>query len=189
MIDVNLLPPKDLISSQSKKVQSRLTNLSLVSIVLVLAVTGVVMGLEIYLTRAQDSLKFNQEVLTKRYGEKAKTAYQIQTIKHKVAGLLEARASALDFPKLLASVNSLLTDGMSVESLSLQSNGETQLSVAANGLFAINSFLNNFSQTDQPIFLSDVVLGGLRQLGGGGFNLQVSGKFDPTKYKLYAQAN
>ena len=161
MIDVNLLPSATVLSQTEKKLRGRLKIIMIISgsatvfLLAVFLVTNAVLGLQL----AQQKQK--QRDLVSQFQVQMQTALDLRKLKDKISGIKTVQSGQTDFQSMAASASAVLTDGITLKSISLDKDGGIDLTATAVNLDALQTFIPAISNEAKSPF-KKITMSGLR---------------------------
>lgn len=179
MIEVNLLPPANILSQKETVWRRRLIfGVGVVMLAVILDLT-VFFGARALLRRQIAGLLAKRADLLTRSEQFATTALQLRTVEEKAAGVAVVRLQRVDMAAMISDVRVLLGSSVSLLNLSVTASGDVSADAKANDLTALAEFVSRVSGETKS-HLTNVLLKSLRQDTNGGFSFQLSATYVKT---------
>lgn len=169
MIDINLLPPAQVLSRQEKSLRGQIMRVFIITGVITVLATAAIIGARIFFQVQLNSQTNRKNQLLAEFNSQIKTAQELQTVKYKATGIKIIQTSRTDFATMAASLN-LALSGVIPKNILMDSDGNITINASAADLTTLGNFINTISNNNPPF--TKVVLSGLvLNAGSYDFNL------------------
>lgn len=171
MIDINLLPPQNVLTQNEKKLRSQLTIVAIaLSAVFVLLVVGAFITESVVAARLVSG-KQKQVALEAQFQSQAELASKMKTVKDKVVGLKTIRESRTDFAGIMASVEATLRPDIKLLTIQIDNGGHIIMSLSAPNTNSFDQLVTRFSVNNASMSaFNKALISGLSQTKAGWFN-------------------
>lgn len=177
MIEVNLLPPQNVLSQKEKVLRWYLILAAVGGgAALMLVLFLIFLGHGFFTIRA-NLLSRQRASLTAELQNELDTVATLQVINDKVSGLKTIRAGRTDFVSILQHLSDLVALGAKIKSVSLGTGGTVQFGATVADSAVLKTVLANLSQTGADNYFSDTVVSGLREDQDKNLSFSVTAKF------------
>jgi hypothetical protein len=171
MIDINLLPPQNVLTQNEKKLRSRLVVMTIaLSIVFVLITVGAFIAQSVVGAKLTAE-KQKQVALEAQFQSQAELVAKIKTVKDKALGLRTIRDSRTDFAGIMASIEAALKPDVRLSSLLIDNKGHVILSLTTPNVDGLDQLIARFSRdAASTSAFNKALITGLSRSAAGGFN-------------------
>lgn len=178
MIEVNLLPPANVLSQKEVVWRRRLLLVVGVVVAFVFLDLAISLGARELLRRQISTLLTRRVDLLSRSEQFATTALQLRTVEEKATGAEVVKKQRADMASMISDVRVLLGTSVLLLNLNVTAAGGVSADAKASDLTALAEFVSRVS--DNKSRLTNVLLKSLRQDTNGGFSFQVSATYVKT---------
>lgn len=179
MIEINLLPPQNLISLKEKQLRVYLILLTVGLAVFVGLILGGSFTVDAMLSARLKSLQQKNDSLQATYQAEVPTARQFLTVKEKVAAITLVRADQTAFLEVTNSLIALFGQEMKVTELTISGVGKIGATVSTPNLESYKAFMERLTNGNSRFY--DVEIIGLRQAANGSFDFSLLTGYKNTK--------
>ena len=179
MIEINLLPPKNLLSRKEQEIRQKLLAGAIISSALCLLFGGALFVAGVGLSRQADSLENRKQQLTASYESLKETAQDIRVLQGKIAGIKKIKALRLDYASEITALSSFLKGTTTIKGLTLSPPDAVSVSASSPDATSLNKFFDKVSGKEGKVPLKDVVITGLSLNNKSVFVYDVAGRYVP----------
>lgn len=181
MIDINLLPPQNLLSQKEKNLRSLLMKILGGATILLVLVSGIIFGAKFYFDYQLTQQTQKRDQLAADFKSEAPIASKVRTLKDKVSGIKIIQDSQTNFASIVGRLRDVTADTR-LKNFIVDSDGRINLSASTDDIPRLDSFIQGItSEINNPF--GQTLLSGLRRDPGGGFSYSVNTKYFFTKAK------
>lgn len=179
MIEVNLLPPANVLSQKETVWRRRIVFVVGVVLLLVFLDLVIFLGTRELLKRQISGLLVKRASLLSQSEQFATTALQLRTVEEKTAGVEVVKRQRVDMAAMISDVRELLGSSVLLLNLNVTSSGGVSADAKADNLAALAEFVSRVSDNSKS-HLTNVLLKSLRQDSSGSFSFQVTAAYVKT---------
>lgn len=181
MIDINLLPPQNILSQKERSLRTILIKiLSGLTIIVVLS-SGIIFAVKIYYDDQVVKQTQKRDQLTASFKEEAATASKVRTLKDKISGVKIIQDSQTNFAVIVKKIQEVAQD-TSLKSFTVDSDGRILLSASTDNITSLDNFISNITFDANNPF-SKTTMSGLRRDPGGGYSYSINTQYIFSKVK------
>lgn len=181
MIDINLLPPRDLTFEKENELRSRLIWIALVSGGAILALFLVIFFLGVFATSQVANLEGQRSKLLSNFEADVPKLEMLLSLSDKIKGIKKVRTIRPNLSLAITKLQALSVEGISMSRFSISSSGSLNIDAAARDGTALSSYLANLESKNSRDFFVDLTISGLQSTRDGGFQFVIEAKFDGSK--------
>lgn len=175
MIDINLLPQKNLLSVNENKFKNLSVKVVIVISLALTVVSGIIFGFKIFTDNQLSSQVNKRDLLFSQFQSQSETAKQFRTLKNKVAGIKIIQDSRTNFAAITKKIRDT-SSGTNLRSFEIDSDGKISLSAEVNSITDLDNFINRISLEKDNTF-DKSILSGLTRKPNGGFTYSVTAQY------------
>lgn len=167
MIEVNLLPPQNILSQQEKIFRQKIIYFVSIFVSFVI-ITQVILFLANTLLNSQISNQNQKkaDLLTILKTDNYAAATNLRTLNAKMIGIKEIRRTQTDFGKMAGDMLSVTGQNSVVKAFAMDTTGQVTLTAVSPNLTAFGSFMDNLTATHlTPIPFTKVIISGIKETG------------------------
>lgn len=182
MIEVNLLPLKNVLSQQEKQIRQNLTFFATVIGILVLICAVISFSTNTFLEfQNSQQQKSRDNLLTELKNNDYEAAFALRTIENKISGIKEIKKMQTDFGKMTGDILNMILPNAQVTSFSLDTTGAVELTAVSSSLQNFGKFMDKVtSPTNAPLPFKEISISGIRQ-NGNSINFALGMKYEKIK--------
>lgn len=175
MTDINLLPQKKILNESEKKTAKIFSTAILIVSFLVLLIWGstLIIG-KIAANNLLNEQKIKQE-LQETFDQQIEKSQKIYISHKKIAGIKIVLNSRQLQSKNLKAIEKLIPNGIKVNVITLDGQGQLSLSLAATNLTSFNNFITTVNSKDGSKIFKNLTISGLRMGKNGDFTFLLGG--------------
>ncbi|MCL4397488.1 hypothetical protein M1403_00415 [Patescibacteria group bacterium] len=163
MIDINLLPPQNVLSQKEKILRSQLTVAAIIGGVVTALVLGSLALINAYYSARLSAVAARRTSLTAQFNAVQKTALDLRLIKDKIAGINSIKTSQTQFPPILDDLTALFSGGFQLTQLSVDQTQKTSFAGITAGPESFNTLLGRIIAGRDANKYGQIELSGLRE--------------------------
>lgn len=181
MIDINLLPSRDLLTVVERAWQRRLIQATVALGAVVAVSLVIVLGLGQAAQRQVSTLSAQREELLTNFNSDTSKLEMLLGLKDKIAGIKRVRAVRPDLSSAIAIQQGLLVSGVATTRLSVSSSGAMDFGVTVSDVKALSDFLNKLESDETRSFFRGLTIKDIQLGQNGEFSFSVAAEFDKSK--------
>lgn len=181
MIDINLLPKRDLLSQAERRWQNNLL-LVVAALGLVVAVgAAVVFGLEGWAAGQMARLGGQRAELLAQFESNTPKLEMLLALKDKIAGIKRVQAVRPSLSLAVAREQQLLVDGVTTTRMTVNVDGSMSFAVLVRDVQALSDYLAKLDSDEAREFFKMLTVNELQLAKDGSFAFSVVAQFDKEK--------
>jgi Tfp pilus assembly protein PilN len=177
MIDINLLPPKSVLTKKNKETRRLFFIVSAISSVLFTLILGTTLLVDYYFSSSTASVKKEFDTYQERLSAYGQLGWYVYSIHYKLTGISAVERSRKDLSQTLKKAYEFLPEKITLSSLQVKDNGLLSMNLSAKNRVDLEDLLSKFSIPDGQDVWSDATLSQLQLSGAGEFSVGIDGKY------------
>lgn len=174
MIDINLLPVKNVLTQKEKNLRANLTRAFILISGGLLIISLIILGAKFFVRLQLDNQTTKRDQLLVEFKKQGQMAQDVRTLKNKIAGIKIIKGSRTNFATIAGALRDT-TQGTTLKEASIDSDRNITVTASVDSLEALGSFINKMTVPDNNPFAKTVMRGLTRNSGrsyGFGMNTQ-----------------
>lgn len=171
MKDINLLPPKDVLSQQERKARRILLIVTSILVGLALVSTGALLGFGFYLDSQLTSQQLINSDLKTQLASRQKEAETLRTVQYKLEGIDTLVRAQIDFGERLERAFALAPFPIEVESMDWTNGSKLIMVLNFPSRIEAEAFLKLAGEETNLPYFQNIKVGSLNQGSGNSFAL------------------
>lgn len=184
MIDINLLPSKDLLTAAERLWRLRLIQAAVALGTVVIVGLIIVLGLGQAAHSRAANLSRQRETLLVSFNNDTAKLEMLLALKDKIAGIKRVKAVRPNLSAAITIEQGLLVDGVATTKLAVDSNGAMGFDVTVRDVNALSSYLNKLASGDSQGFFKRLTIRDVKLGRDSGFSFSIATDFDKSKLIL-----
>ncbi|MCL4390549.1 MAG: hypothetical protein M1484_03255 [Patescibacteria group bacterium] len=182
MIEINLLPPKNLLSKKEAALRRRLVTGAISVSIIFLVTLASLLVIESYWDRRLTDISVQKQQLAAQFSADAAKAAQLVKLKNKLMGIRMVQTTRPDITAILKKLTDFRSIGgvtYALEEVSV--NGNVSIKVNCQDQSAFNAYVDQITSPTTAKFFNNVTLTAMTLNADGTFNFDLTGQFDKSK--------
>ena len=181
MIDINLLPPQEVLSKKTAQFRYQLTIGATVGGAALVIFFGLLFSLDWLGQNRLNTLLAQRQNLGARFDADTNKLELLLSLKDKIIGIKKVQQVRPDLSLAVSKLNTFSVDGVAITALNIGSEGTLVYSVTVRDDQALAAYLTKLESDMGRAFFKNLTITGLQLGQGNSFSFSVAAQFDKTK--------
>ena len=164
MIDINLLPVKNVVTQKEKNLRANLTRALVLISGGLLIISLIILGAKVFVRIQLDGQTAKRDQLLAEFNKQGQMAQDVRTLKNKIAGIKIVKDSRTNFATMAGALRDA-TYGTTLKEAAINSDRNITFTASVDSLESLGSFINRMTVPDNNHFAKTVLRGLTRNSG------------------------
>ncbi|MBI4099754.1 hypothetical protein HY440_01985 [Candidatus Microgenomates bacterium] len=176
MIEINLLPPRNVLSRREASIRAKMVGFLTVATVILLLDLGIFFGVSKILTRQVSGQVATRSSLLAEAESLSPIADSLRTVENKAVGIAAILATRPNMAAAVTEIDSLSLPNLEIGNFQIGNTGAFSFSARAGDAASLGSFIDKISSEVSAGRLTGVTMQALHQ-DGAGFSFNISASY------------